>query len=128
MSGLVIASARTTIADYVWALVIVYFILIAIRVLMSWFTRIPYYPWLDTVLNFVRLTGRGLAFGFTRGTLACSRGGSFGGLMRSLMFEISDLNHGCSILVISPRSALSSGREVSSRGGSFGGGGAGSSW
>jgi len=54
MSAFVIASARTTIADYVWALVIVYFILIAIRILMSWFTRIPYYPWLDTILNFVR--------------------------------------------------------------------------
>ena len=54
MSALVIASARTTIADYVWALVIVYFILVAIRVLMSWFTRIPYYPWLDAILNFVR--------------------------------------------------------------------------
>jgi YggT family protein len=54
MSGLVIATTRDTIAGYVNALFLVYIILILIRVLMSWFTRIPYYPWLDTVLTFVR--------------------------------------------------------------------------
>jgi YggT family protein len=52
--ALVIADARDTIAGYVDALFLVYIILILIRVLMSWFTRIPYYPWLDAVLNFVR--------------------------------------------------------------------------
>jgi YggT family protein len=55
MTGtLVFATARDTIANYVEALFLVYTILIFIRVLMSWFTRIPYYPWLDAGLNFVR--------------------------------------------------------------------------
>jgi len=54
LSALVFATTRDTIANYVEALFLVYTILIFIRVLMSWFTRIPYYPWLDAVLNFVR--------------------------------------------------------------------------
>ena len=54
MNALVIATTRDTIAGYVDALFLVYIVLILIRVLMSWFTRIPYYPWLDAVLNFVR--------------------------------------------------------------------------
>jgi YggT family protein len=54
MTGLVIATTRDTVAGYVDALFIVYIILILIRVIMSYFTRIPYYPWLDATLNFVR--------------------------------------------------------------------------
>ena len=54
MNALVIATTRDTIAGYVDALFLVYIVLILIRVLMSWFTRIPYYPWLDATLNFVR--------------------------------------------------------------------------
>ena len=54
MNALVIATTRDTIAGYVDALFLVYIVLILVRVLMSWFTRIPYYPWLDAVLNFVR--------------------------------------------------------------------------
>ena len=50
----VIATTRDTIAGYVDALFLVYIVLIFIRVLMSWFTRIPYYQWLDAILNFVR--------------------------------------------------------------------------
>ena len=50
----VVATTRNTIAGYVDALFLVYIVLIFIRVLMSWFTRIPYYPWLDAILNFVR--------------------------------------------------------------------------
>jgi YggT family protein len=54
MSGLVFATTRSTIAGYVDALFLVYIVLVLIRVLMTWFTRIPYYPWLDAILNFVR--------------------------------------------------------------------------
>jgi len=50
----VIATTRDTVAGYIDALFLVYIVLIFIRVLMSWFTRIPYYPWLDAILNFVR--------------------------------------------------------------------------
>ena len=50
----VIATTRDTVAGDVDALFLVYIVLIFIRVLMSWFTRIPYYPWLDAILNFVR--------------------------------------------------------------------------
>ena len=39
----VIATTRDTVAGYVDALFLVYIVLIFIRVLMSWFTRIPYY-------------------------------------------------------------------------------------
>jgi YggT family protein len=54
MSALVIATTRSTIAGYVDALFLVYIVLVLIRVLMTWFTRIPYYPWLDAILNFIR--------------------------------------------------------------------------
>ncbi len=51
---LVLASTRDDIASYVQTLVIVYVILIFIRVIMSYFTRIPYNMTLDKVLTFVR--------------------------------------------------------------------------
>jgi YggT family protein len=54
VSGLVFATTRDTIANYVDALFLVYIVLVLIRVLMTWFTRIPYYPWLDAILNFIR--------------------------------------------------------------------------
>jgi YggT family protein len=50
----VLASTRDDIAGYVETLVIVYVILIFIRVIMSYFTRIPYNMTLDKVLTFVR--------------------------------------------------------------------------
>jgi YggT family protein len=52
----VIALTRYDIADYVSVLFTVYTVLIFIRVLMSWFTRIPYNVWLMRVLDFVRET------------------------------------------------------------------------
>jgi YggT family protein len=52
----VIALDRYDIADYVSVLFTVYTVLIFIRVLMSWFTRIPYNVWLMRVLDFVRET------------------------------------------------------------------------
>jgi YggT family protein len=52
--SLVLAVTRGDVADYVDTLVIVYVVLIFIRIIMSWFPRIPYYRWLDAVLGFVR--------------------------------------------------------------------------
>ena len=52
----VLAITRGDIADYVAALFLIYMILIFIRVLMSWFTRIPYNRILNAVLEFVRET------------------------------------------------------------------------
>ena len=51
---LVLASTRDDIAGYVQTLVIVYVILIFIRVIMSYITRMPYNVTLDKVLTFVR--------------------------------------------------------------------------
>ena len=52
----VFALTRSDVADYVSVLFTVYTVLIFIRVLMSWFTRIPYNVWLMRVLDFVRET------------------------------------------------------------------------
>jgi YggT family protein len=49
-----LAITRADVADYVNTLVIVYVVLIFVRVLMSYFTRIPYNRVLDAVLGFVR--------------------------------------------------------------------------
>ena len=54
MSGLLLATTREDIASYVQTLVIVYVILIFIRVIMSYITRMPYNLVLDKVLTFVR--------------------------------------------------------------------------
>jgi YggT family protein len=47
------AIGREDIAHYVSTLITVYIVLIFIRILMSWFTRIPYNRYLDAVLKFV---------------------------------------------------------------------------
>jgi len=49
-----LAVDRNDIAHYVNTLIIVYIVLIFIRILMSWVPRVPYYRWLDAILNFVR--------------------------------------------------------------------------
>jgi YggT family protein len=54
VSGLLLASAREDVAGYIQTLVIVYVILIFIRVIMSYITRMPYNIWLDRILTFVR--------------------------------------------------------------------------
>jgi uncharacterized protein YggT (Ycf19 family) len=41
------------VADYLRTLLTIYIVLIFIRILMSWFTRIPYNRYLDAVLKFV---------------------------------------------------------------------------
>lgn len=45
--------ARISVAGYVNALFIVYFIMILINILLSFVPRVPYYPWLRAVLDFV---------------------------------------------------------------------------
>jgi YggT family protein len=47
------AIGRDTVADYVQAVFIVYFILIFIRILISWVPRMPYNRALHAVLGFV---------------------------------------------------------------------------
>lgn len=53
MTLLLLASVRTKIADYVGTFITIYIILIFIRILMSWFPRIPYNRWLMAFLTFV---------------------------------------------------------------------------
>jgi YggT family protein len=50
------AIGRDEIADYVSALFLVYLALIFIRILLSWLPRIPYNPYLQAVVGFVRET------------------------------------------------------------------------
>jgi YggT family protein len=58
MSVLVIATTRETIADYVYALFLVYSVIIVIYVLSSLIfslgVRVPYSRWSDAVLGFLR--------------------------------------------------------------------------
>jgi YggT family protein len=56
MSFVPLAVTRDDVAQYVDTLFLIYMILIFIRVLMSWFPRIPYHPVLSAVLNFVTET------------------------------------------------------------------------
>jgi YggT family protein len=53
MTTLIAAIDRSDIAHYVSTLITVYVVLIFIRILMSWFTRIPYNRFLDGFLRFV---------------------------------------------------------------------------
>jgi YggT family protein len=53
VSAVVLAITRNDVAHYVSTLITVYIVLIFIRILMMWFTRIPYYRALDIVLRFV---------------------------------------------------------------------------
>jgi YggT family protein len=48
-----LAITRDDVADYVSAVFLVYLILIFIRILLSWIPRMPYYPWLRAVVDFV---------------------------------------------------------------------------
>lgn len=51
--SILLAITRVDVANYVSALFLVYFILIFIRILLSWIPRMPYYPWLRTSVDFV---------------------------------------------------------------------------
>jgi YggT family protein len=48
-----LALTRQDVADYVGALFLVYFILIFVRILLSWIPRIPYIPWLRAVVDWI---------------------------------------------------------------------------
>jgi YggT family protein len=52
----VIAALRLDLADYVNALFVVYLILIFCNILISFVPRMPYYPWLRAVLDFITET------------------------------------------------------------------------
>jgi YggT family protein len=56
VSWIPLAVTRNDVASYVETLFLIYTILIFVRVLMSWFTRIPYNRVLNAVLEFVRET------------------------------------------------------------------------
>ncbi|HEY2601242.1 MAG TPA: YggT family protein [Thermoleophilaceae bacterium] len=56
MSGLIVPLAidRVDVAKYAETLLIVYYVLIFARILMSWIPRMPYYRWLDALQTFIR--------------------------------------------------------------------------
>jgi YggT family protein len=56
VSALPLALNRGDVADYVSALFTVYLILIFARIVISFVPRMPYRPWLRTVLDFVTET------------------------------------------------------------------------
>ncbi len=51
-----LALDRGDVADYVQALFVVYFILIFANILISFVPRMPYRPWLRSVLDFITET------------------------------------------------------------------------
>ena len=53
---MIFAISRYDIADYVSALFLVYIILIFCNVLISYVPRMPYRPWLRSVLDFITET------------------------------------------------------------------------
>jgi YggT family protein len=52
----VLAVSRADVAQYVYTLAIVYVVLIFVRILLSWFPRLPYNRWLNVFLEFVTET------------------------------------------------------------------------
>jgi YggT family protein len=50
---LLIADTRNTVADYVQALFIVYFVLIFVRILLTWVPRRPYHRYLRATVGFI---------------------------------------------------------------------------
>ena len=50
---MIAAISRVDVADYLRTLLTIYIVIIFIRILMSWFTRIPYNRFLDAFLKFV---------------------------------------------------------------------------
>jgi YggT family protein len=51
---MLIADTRGDVADYLETLLLVYFILIFIRIIISWIPRMPYNRVLDAILTFVK--------------------------------------------------------------------------
>jgi YggT family protein len=52
--SLFLAVTRNDVADYLSTLLLVYFILIFVRIILTWIPRIPYNPVLNSVLKFVQ--------------------------------------------------------------------------
>ena len=50
---MILAVSSFDLASYVNAIFIVYLIMILVNVLLSFVPRVPYYPWLRAVLDFV---------------------------------------------------------------------------
>jgi YggT family protein len=50
---LLIADTRNTVANYVEALFIVYFVLIFVRILLTWVPRMPYNRYLRATVGFI---------------------------------------------------------------------------
>jgi YggT family protein len=48
-----LAVSRTDVANYVDALFLVYLILIFVRILLSWIPRLPYNPFLSSIVRFI---------------------------------------------------------------------------
>jgi len=48
-----LAITRVDVAKYAETLLIVYYVLIFARILLSWIPRLPYYRWLDAVIKFI---------------------------------------------------------------------------
>lgn len=71
-----LALDRGDVADYVSALFVVYVILIFVRIVISFVPRMPYRPWLRSVLDFVTETTDPY-LGFFRRFLPPIGGGGF---------------------------------------------------
>jgi YggT family protein len=48
-----LAIDRVDVAKYAETLLIVYYVVIFARILLSWIPRMPYYRWLDVVIKFI---------------------------------------------------------------------------
>ena len=48
-----LAIDRVDVAKYAETLLIVYYVIIFARILLSWIPRMPYYRWLDVVIKFI---------------------------------------------------------------------------
>jgi YggT family protein len=53
LTSLPLAATKLDAAKYVNALFVVYTILVLLNILLSFVPRIPYYPWLRAVLDFI---------------------------------------------------------------------------
>jgi uncharacterized protein YggT (Ycf19 family) len=82
-----LALNRGDVADYVSALITVYIILIFARIVISFVPRMPYRPWLRSVLDFITETTDPYLGFFRRILPPIGRGGGFA-LDLSPMFGI----------------------------------------
>ena len=48
-----LAIAREDVADYLETLILVYFVLIFLRIILTWIPRMPYNRWLNMVVTFI---------------------------------------------------------------------------